>query len=129
MNRREGYTLIFTLAVIALLTAVGAMLVGPSQTQQRSLELHYRKLQADFLSLGGIEQAKAWAAQGVLTNELFLLSNGVVDTNNSSHQQLVGLLNAPHTVKPTDSLGTELLRASCNGMAGEIMQDLSSKLP
>jgi hypothetical protein len=66
--------------VVALLAAMGAMLVGPSQTQQRTLELHYRKMQADYLSLGGLEQAKEWAAQGVLTNELFVLSNGVVDT-------------------------------------------------
>ena len=62
-------------------------------------------------------------------NALLPASNGALDTNHSAYQQLVGLLNAPHTVKPTDSLGTELLRASCNGMAGEIMQDLSSKLP
>ncbi len=55
--------------------------------------------------------------------------NGAVDPNNSSRQQLMGLLNASHEVKPTDMLGKELLGSACNGMAGTIMETISSRIP
>jgi len=80
MKRNQGYTLVFTLGVVGLLTTIGALLIGPSQTEHRRVELHYRTVQAQYLSLAGIEQAKHWAAQGVLTNELYLLANGAIDT-------------------------------------------------
>jgi hypothetical protein len=76
----QGYTLIFTLGIVGLLAALGAMLTMPSATQQKRVELHYRNVQAQYLSLAGLEQAKTWAAQGIVTNELYLLANGVVDT-------------------------------------------------
>lgn len=79
-NSQRGYALIFTLGLVVLLAALGAMLAGPSATEHKRVELHSRNVQALYLSLAGIESAKAWAAQGVVTNDLYLLANGIVDT-------------------------------------------------
>lgn len=79
MKRNDGYTLIFVIGVIALLAGLAAMLAGPSVQQQRRVDLHYRKVQAEYLSLAGIERAKEWGTRGVLTNALYLLANGTVD--------------------------------------------------
>ena|SRR5438105_3518926 len=79
MKRTNGYTLIFVIGVIALLAGLAAMLAGPSVQQQRRVDLHYRKIQAEYLSLAGIERAKEWRSQGVVTNALYLLANGTVD--------------------------------------------------
>ena len=78
-QQRRAYALVFTLGVVALLAALGGMLAGPTSAETQRVDLHYRKLQAEYLSLGGIERASAWAAQGVVTNELYLLANGTVD--------------------------------------------------
>lgn len=79
-SRRHAYALVFTLGVVALLAALGAMLTGPSSTETQRVDLHYRKVQAEYLSLAGLERASWWASQGVVTNELYLLANGTVDT-------------------------------------------------
>jgi hypothetical protein len=80
-----------------------------------------------------VDQQKAdhayYAAYDGDRNALVPAVNGAVDPNNSSRQQLMGLLNASHDVKATDALGVELLRNACNGMVGAIMENLSSKLP
>ncbi|HEX2615912.1 MAG TPA: CsgG/HfaB family protein [Flavobacteriales bacterium] len=60
-------------------------------------------------------------------NSLFPMQNGVV--NERGRRDLVGLLNATHELKPVATLGTELLRTSCSGMAGAIQQELAAKLP
>ncbi len=80
-RRKGGYTLVFTLAVIALLAGLATMLAGPSSAQARRVDLHYRRVQADCLSLAGIESARSWAARGIVTNELYVLANGTVDTH------------------------------------------------
>jgi type II secretory pathway pseudopilin PulG len=79
MKRTAGYTLIFVIGVIALLAGLAAMLAGPSIAQQRRVDLHYRKLQVEYMSLAGIERAHVWAAEGIVTNALYLLANGTVD--------------------------------------------------
>ena len=81
MKHNQGYTLVFALAVMVLLAGVAAMLALPSLTEARRVDLHYRNVQAQCLSLAGIESARHWAAQGMVTNELYLLANGIVDTN------------------------------------------------
>src|SRR5688572_17870200 len=80
MKGNRGYALVFTLGIIALLSAVAAMLAGPAAVERKRVDLHYRNVQAQYLSLAGIEQSKTWATRGVLTNELYLLANGTVDT-------------------------------------------------
>lgn len=60
-------------------------------------------------------------------NALFPMLNGVVNPN--GRRELNTLLNATHDVKPTGTLGNELLRNSCNGMAQAIQQEVAGKLP
>lgn len=79
MKQTKGYTLVFVIGVIALLAGLAAMLAEPSAAQRRRVDLHYRKVQAEYLSLAGIERAKDWASQGIATNTLYILSNGTVD--------------------------------------------------
>jgi|ERR1051325_4515483 hypothetical protein len=81
-----GYTLVFTLGLIAMLATVGAMLAGPSRVERKRIDWHYRQVQAQCLSLAGLEEARSYAARNILTNELYLLANGTVDTSMEAQQ-------------------------------------------
>lgn len=60
---------------------------------------------------------------------LFPVLNGTVNTNSGARQQLTSLLNAPREVKPVAVLGNELLRSTSAAMAGNIQQEIASKMP
>lgn len=62
-------------------------------------------------------------------NALLPSVNGLVQTNNAARRELVGLLNAPRDVKPTATLGNELMRSTTTSMAAAIRQELATRIP
>lgn len=60
-------------------------------------------------------------------NVLYPAQNGVVNT--SGYNSLQGLLKAPRTPRPVSELGGDALRQVTQGLSGEVLNTLSTRIP
>ena len=77
-NNERGSILIFTLGVLGLLVALAGLLNTPTQLEGRWLDRHDAQVRAQYLSLAGVERARAWASTGVVSNQVYALGDGTV---------------------------------------------------
>jgi type II secretory pathway pseudopilin PulG len=78
MKRERGFTLVVVMVILGVLAGLASLLTAPAMMQSRRVQLHYAKAQAEYLSLAGLERARAHAAQGRLGQEQYRLGEGTV---------------------------------------------------
>src|SRR5262245_655386 len=105
-RNRDGSTLVFAVSLVGLLSLMAVLLCTPRNVERRQLEWHYRNVQAQYLSLAGVERARAWASTGVVTNEVYELGEGNVllvmkpGAGKTCHVKSTGRVDRPGQTKP-----------------------------
>jgi Tfp pilus assembly protein PilV len=109
MNHEKGFTVVFAVGVLGLLTLLAMALATPSVLESRRLKLYQARLQAEYLSLAGIEHARSDSAHGQISNASYDLAGGTVTISvqrldgNQSRVQSIGSLRLPWRKEPVEA--------------------------
>jgi type II secretory pathway component PulK len=78
MNHEKGFTVVFAVGVLGLLSLLAVALAAPSVLESHRLRLYQARMQAEYLSLAGIEHARSDSARGQISDATYDLAGGTV---------------------------------------------------
>jgi hypothetical protein len=78
MKNEKGFTVVFAVGVLGLLTLLAMVFGAPSLLESRRLKLYHARMQAEYLSLAGIEHARRDVAHGQFSDASYNLADGTV---------------------------------------------------